>query len=84
MTRIRNNSAEELTFTFASDKDCKSLFEDVDSHCLSNAGMFQGGKAVAMFFQNKKDGQSERLLRKADKYYKKANQTMYWHTVSDY
>lgn len=34
-TKIRYNPAEELTFTFALDRDCKSIFKNVDSHCLS-------------------------------------------------
>lgn len=52
--KMGNKPTEELNFTFALDRDCESLFKKVDSHCLSNTGVFKGGKA-AVFFQNEKD-----------------------------
>jgi len=81
-TKTRNNPAEKLTFTSALDKYCKSPFKNKDSHCLSNTGVFKGGKA-AVFFQNKKGDQFERLSRKTVNHFKRANQTRYWHVVSD-
>lgn len=81
-TKTRNNPAEELTFAFALDRDCKNLFKNVDSHCLSNTSVFKSEKE-AVFFQNEKDDEFERFLRKTVNHLKRANQRRYWHVVSD-